>query len=139
MDWQLHITDEPVPGTSSRVVGGGRWEGREGGRVESGTGVAERSRGRGRVQGRGRGAALEIRTGNLSKSVLDPVNSITSFLSWRFMSTETTQAYQGQGEEWDWERGPRPTSLFTWLLSSVLQCCFTPTETVGFIKEWDRE
>lgn len=66
-----------------------------------------------REEGRGRGAALEIRTGNLSKLVLEPVNSITSFLSWRFMSTETTQAYQGQGEEWDWERGPRPTSLFT--------------------------
>ena len=63
--------------------GGGR------GRVERGIAVAE-SRKRGMVLGRGCGAASEIQTGNPSKSVLDPVNSLTSFLSWCFMSTETT-------------------------------------------------
>ena len=57
--------------------------------MERGIAVAE-SRERGMVLGRGCGAALEIQTGNLSKSVLDPVNSLTSFLSWCFMSTETT-------------------------------------------------
>ena len=59
-----------MPCTSSGVVRGGGGGGGGGGgeRVERGIAVAE-SRERGMVLGRGCGAALEIQTGNLSKSV----------------------------------------------------------------------
>ena len=49
----------------------------------------------------------------------------------------------GTVEEWGREREPRPTSVFTQILSSVvhrllLSVCFTSTETVWFIRDGRR-